>query len=303
MDFRRRLRTVLPTALAVALAALLLGHRLVPDVAGAGTLVDSFLPWLGLAVLPLGGLAFALRSRPAQIALLVPVLAWAALFVPPMLSASATTADEPAGLRVVTQNIGAGNTEAPAAATALAATDADLVAIQERTGRTGPSIDAALRPGHPYKAFAGTVGLWSRYPVTAVERLDLAQGWARALRAQVRLPSGPVTVYVAHLASIRLGETAARDRALDELTGLLRADRSPRVLVLGDLNTASTDRRFGALAAAVPEVKTGFGFTWPAVFPLTRPDHVLARGLTATGDAVLPANGSDHRAVRADFRP
>lgn len=303
MVFRRRLRTVLPTALAVALAALLLGHRLVPDVAGAGTLVDSFLPWLGLAVLPLGGLAFALRSRPAQIALLVPVLAWAALFVPPMLSASATTADEPAGLRVVTQNIGAGNTEAPAAATALAAMDADLVAIQERTGRTGPSIDAALRPGHPYQAFAGTVGLWSRYPVTAVERLDLAQGWARALRAQVRLPSGPVTVYVAHLASIRLGETAARDRALDELTGLLRADRSPRVLVLGDLNTASTDRRFGALAAAVPEVKTGFGFTWPAVFPLTRPDHVLARGLTATGDAVLPANGSDHRAVRADFRP
>ncbi|SEP09501.1 endonuclease/exonuclease/phosphatase family protein [Amycolatopsis saalfeldensis] len=297
MDFRRRLRTGLP---AVALAALLLGHRLVPDVAGAGTLVDSFLPWLGLAVLPLGGLAFARRSRPAQIALLVPVLAWAALFVPPMLPASANGSS---GLRVVTQNIGAGNTEAGTAAKALAATDADLVAIQEQTGRTGPAIDAALRPGHPYQAVAGTVGLWSRYPVTAVERLDLAQGWARALRAQVRLPSGPVTVYVAHLASIRLGETAGRDRALAGLTGLLQADRSPRVLVLGDLNTASTDRRFGALAAAVPEVRTGFGFTWPAGFPLTRPDHVLARGLAATGDAVLPANGSDHRAVRADFRP
>ncbi|HEY2063748.1 MAG TPA: endonuclease/exonuclease/phosphatase family protein [Amycolatopsis sp.] len=299
MVFRRRLRTVLPAAFAAALAALLLGHRLVPDVAGAGTLVDSFLPWLGLAVLPLGGLAFALRSRPAQIALLAPVLAWAALFVPPMLPANA---DGPSGLRVVTQNIGAGNTEAGTAAKALAATDADLVAVQERTGRTGPSLDAALRPTHPYQAFVGTVGLWSRYPVSAVQPLDLAQGWARALRAQVKLPSGPVTVYVAHLASIRLGETAARDRALDELAGLLQADRSPRILVLGDLNTASTDRRFGELATAVPEVKTGFGFTWPAVFPLTRPDHVLARGLTPTGDAVLPANGSDHRAVRADFR-
>jgi vancomycin resistance protein VanJ len=300
MVFRRHPRTLLPTALAVALAALLLGHRLVPDVAGAGTLLDSFLPWLGLAVLPLGGLALALRSRAAQVALLVPVLVWAALFVPPMLPAGAAG---PSGFRVVTQNVDAGNTEAGSAATALAATDADLVAVQERTGRTGPAIDAALRPGHPYQAFAGTVGLWSRYPVTAVERLDLAQGWARALRAQVRLPSGPVTVYVAHLASIRLGETATRDRALDELTASLQADRSPRVLVLGDLNTASTDRRFAALTSTVSEVKTGFGFTWPAAFPLTRPDHVLARGLTATGDAVLPANGSDHRAVRADFRP
>ncbi|MDT8913236.1 endonuclease/exonuclease/phosphatase family protein [Amycolatopsis sp. PS_44_ISF1] len=293
----RRPRALVPPALALALAALLLGHRLVPDLGGAGTLVDSFLPWFGLGVLPIAGLALVLRSRSGPAALLVPVLAWAALFVPSAPDGG------PGGLTVVTQNVGAGNPEAGAAAAALAGTGAGLVAVQERTGRTGPAIDSALRPGHPYRAFAGTVGLWSRYPLGEMERLDLAQGWARALRARVRLPSGPVTVYVAHLASIRLGETAARDRALAELTGLLRADRSPRVLVLGDLNTASTDRRFDALAATVPEVRTGFGFTWPAAFPLTRPDHVLARGLTPAAATVLPAHGSDHLALQADFRP
>jgi vancomycin resistance protein VanJ len=41
----------------------------------------------------------------------------------------------------------------------------------------------------------------------------------------------------------------------------------------------------------------GLGFTWPAVFPLTRPDHVLARGLTPVSDQALAAGGSDHRLV------
>jgi vancomycin resistance protein VanJ len=108
-------------------------------------------------------------------------------------------------------------------------------------------------------------------------------------------------VYAVHLPSVRPGDTAARDDAVAELAALVAADPAARVLVLGDLNTATTDPVLDTLTAQVTDsretVKGGFGFTWPADFPLTRPDHVLGRGVTAVSDTVLPAVGSDHRAV------
>jgi Luciferase-like monooxygenase len=46
----------------------------------------------------------------------------------------------------------------------------------------------------------------------------------------------------------------------------------------------------------------GFGFTWPAPFPVLRIDHVLVRGVEPTGSWVLPATGSDHLPVAARLR-
>jgi vancomycin resistance protein VanJ len=82
---------------------------------------------------------------------------------------------------------------------------------------------------------------------------------------------------------------------------LVAADPAEKVLVMGDLNTATTDSALSALTGELTDsreaVKGGFGFTWPATFPLTRPDHVLGRGVTPVFDEVLAAGGSDHRAV------
>ncbi|MEC3976442.1 endonuclease/exonuclease/phosphatase family protein [Amycolatopsis sp. H20-H5] len=286
---RWRTRDVVLAVLSVLLAVVLLGHRLIPDVGGFGTALDSFLPWLGLVVVPLLLLAAVLRTKLGALAVLVPVLAWAVLFVPTLVSGGDGGR---AGLRVVTQNLGG----SMSATSALAKSGADLIAVQERTGGT-PALDRE----HPYTAIVGTVGLWSRYPVADVRRLDLAQGWPRALRATVSTPDGPVSVYVVHLASIRIGESDGRDRALSELAALVDADPASRALVLGDFNTASTDRRFDSLTTTLTEARTGFGFTWPAGFPLTRPDHVLSRGFTSAGDSVLPSTGSDHRAVQVDL--
>ena len=56
------------------------------------------------------------------------------------------------------------------------------------------------------------------------------------------------------------------------------------------------------LTDAQPAAGDGFGFTWPAEFPITRPDHILFRGMTATEAGVAPATGSDHRAAVASLR-
>jgi vancomycin resistance protein VanJ len=117
----------------------------------------------------------------------------------------------------------------------------------------------------------------------------------------VHHPDGDIAVYTVHLPSVRPGETAQRDEAVAELAALVRADQAGRVLVLGDLNTASTDSALNPLTDLLADSRAtvggGFGFTWPATFPITRPDHVLARGLTPVSDQVMAAGGSDHRLV------
>jgi vancomycin resistance protein VanJ len=146
-----------------------------------------------------------------------------------------------------------------------------------------------------------TVGLWSKWALDEPTPLELGLSWARAFRVVVHHDEGDIAVYVVHLPSVRPGDTAARDQALTELTALVAADSASRVLVMGDLNTASTDPALDSLTAEFADsretVKGGFGFTWPAQFPLTRPDHVLSKGLTPVFDSVLAADGSDHRAV------
>ena len=46
----------------------------------------------------------------------------------------------------------------------------------------------------------------------------------------------------------------------------------------------------------------GFGFTWPAKFPMARIDHIMVRGVVPTKAWVMAPTGSDHRPVVAEIR-
>ncbi|MQY02849.1 endonuclease/exonuclease/phosphatase family protein [Actinomadura macrotermitis] len=294
---RARPRGVAVALLALPVAALLAGHRLVPGE--AGTLLDTALPWLGLPLLPLALIALVRRAWTGLGATAAAAAVWAALFG----TAFVPSGSGPYDLRAMSQNMYAGNTE-PAATTArLLADRPDVLALEEmRQGAATRKLDAA----YPHHVVKGTVGLWSRFPVSGARIVDLDIGWPRALRATLTTPRGPLTVYVAHLGSARPGQTRKRDITMDHLAAAVRADRSGRVLLLGDLNTAATDRKLGALVPGLREAQraagTGLGFTWPASFPVTRPDHILYRGLRPVHAAAVRTPGSDHRAVRADFR-
>ncbi|MFE6050495.1 endonuclease/exonuclease/phosphatase family protein [Kitasatospora sp. NPDC056446] len=292
----------MPAALGLLAALALAGHRLVPDLGvGLGSLWESALPWSGLvaaAVL----LCAALRRAPvAACAGAVAAAVWAGAFGPVLLSGAVPAGG--AGLTVVTHNVNAHNPDPAGTARALLAAHPDLVALEEVTDAALPAYRDVLDRALPHHARTGTVALWSRYPVTDSRRLVIDPGWNRSLRAEVQAPGGPLAVYVAHLASVRLTAggftTAHRDRDLAALGRALDEEPLHRVVLLGDLNTAADDHALAPLTRRLTPARTGFGFTWPAAFPLARIDHVLTRGLPAAGTWTLPATPSDHRPLAA----
>lgn len=299
---RRRRRGLVVIACAGLLAALLVGHRAVPNVHGLGSLLDSAVPLLGLGVPVLALVALLRRSRPALLAVLLPALVWAGLYGRAWLPPAAGAAG--ASVRVASQNLRVGNPDPAATVGALAGDGPDLIGLQEVAD--GDRVAPVLAGRYPHRAVVSTVALWSRWPIREAHGIDTGLGWDRALRAVVAAPRGDLTVYVVHLGSARAGHTATRDQTVAALADAVRADPAERLVVLGDLNTATTDRVFDPLTRllrdAQAEAGQGFGFTWPAELPVTRPDHVLYRGLTPTTAGVLHTPDSDHRAVTAGFR-
>lgn len=283
------------------LTLVLAGYRVIPNVAGFGSLIDTFAPWLGLGVPILILIAILQRAPLAVATVLVPALAWVLLFGGAWLPGP----DGTARLTVASQNLLADNPDPGATVRELVADEPDLIALQEVTPQARETVAGALRAEYPQRVTASTVGLWSRYPIRSSRAFDTGLGWRRALRAEVELPEGLTAVYVVHLGSLRPGETALRDRTITQLASLVRVDPAERLIVLGDFNTASTDRAFGPLADQLTDAQAdagmGPGFTWPAVFPVVRLDHVLYRGLDAVAADTPRTPGSDHRAVTAAF--
>src|SRR5690606_36166478 len=112
---------------------LLAGHRLVPG--DAGVLLESGLPWVGLAA-PVAAVAgAALRSRAAAAAAVAVSAVWAALFVPAYVPGPGAGGAGGGTLAVATLNVGAGNTRVCEALREAAGWGADVVAVQ---GLAGP---------------------------------------------------------------------------------------------------------------------------------------------------------------------
>ncbi|MEW1636084.1 endonuclease/exonuclease/phosphatase family protein [Streptomyces sp. NPDC093801] len=288
--------------------ALLMGlHGCVPNGAGnPGSLLRTFLPWTGLGVPVLLAAACVHRSRLAVAAALVPAVVWGCLF-------AGTLADKRGGggeLTVVSHNVDENNPDPARTARALAASGADVLALQELSAESARAYERELAARYPYRSVHLGVGLWSRYPLNGVETVPIMP-WTRAVRAAVDTPQGPVAVYAVHLASVRVTAeagfaTGRRNDSARKLGEALRAEPLPRVLVVGDFNGTAEDPALrpvtSGLRSAQRESGAGFGFTWPAAFPVVRIDQVLLRGMTPVSAWTLPATGSDHLPVAASVR-
>ncbi|MFE0460252.1 endonuclease/exonuclease/phosphatase family protein [Kitasatospora sp. NPDC058965] len=307
-------------ALAVLLGLVLLLHARIPNggTGNLGSLVATLLPWFGLAVPPLLVGALVRRSATAVVALLLPVAVWLNLFGGLLVDKSRPGAD----LTVAEQNVNADNPDPDRTARALAAARADLLAVVELTPQSTGRYETELAKAYPYHTVLGTVGLWSRLPLSDTRPIDVMDfgplaatvpadrelAGNRALRTTVATDRGPLTVYVAHLGSVRVMPaagfwTASRNIGVQALGREVAADPSQRVVLLGDLNGSTDD---GALAPLTDRLRpvqeaagAGFGFTWPAGFPVVRIDQVLVRGVRPTSARVLPDDGSDHLPVAA----
>ncbi len=310
---------VLATA-ALLLGLLLLLHASIPNrIGNLGSLVETFLPWCGLFVPLLLAGALLRRSATAVIALLLPVVAWLNLF-----GGLLTDKSRPGGdLTVVSHNVGADNPDPLGTARALARSGADVLALEELAAQARGTYEKELAQAYPHHTVQGTVGLWSRFPLSDTRPVDVAMdagplgdakpaevkmAYNRGMRTTVTTDAGPLAVYVAHLGSVRVNPRAGlssgrRDAGAQSLGQAVAAERNERVVLLGDLNGTLDDRAYAGITSRMESAQeaagTGFGFSWPATFPVVRIDQILVRGVKPESAWVLPATGSDHRPVAA----
>ncbi|MER5427622.1 endonuclease/exonuclease/phosphatase family protein [Streptomyces sp. NPDC002588] len=306
-------------ALALLLGLFMLLHAKIPNrIGGLGSLAETFLPWFGLFVPVLLAGALWRRSASAMVALLLPVVVWLNLFGGLLGDKSHAGGD----LTVAEQNVNADNPDPVGTARDLAASGADVLALVELTPRATGTYERELAKTYPYHTVQGTVGLWSRLPLSDTRPIDIMDygpladtvpvdkkmASNRALRTTVATDHGPLTVYVAHLGSVRVNPeagfwTASRDIGVRVLDKAVATGPRGRVVLLGDLNGTLDDRAFAGITSQLRSAQDaagdGFGFTWPAKFPVARIDQILVRGVEPDSSWVLPATGSDHLPVAA----
>ncbi|MFC8825414.1 endonuclease/exonuclease/phosphatase family protein [Streptomyces sp. NPDC057137] len=307
--------------LALLLGLLMLLHALITDRGGLGSLVETLLPWFGLFIPPLLAGALWRRSAAAVAALVLPVTVWLSLFGGLLGDKSHPGGD----LTVVSHNVGADNPDPAGTARDLVASEADVLALEEITAQAKPLYEKELEQAYPYHAVLGTVGLWSRLPLSDTRPVDIKQDVgplgdakpaevkladSRALRTTVATDHGPLAVYVAHLGSVRVLPrngfwTDSRDRNAQALDDAVAAERNERVVLLGDMNGTTDDRAFTGITSRLRSAQEvagdGFGFSWPAKFPVARIDQILVRGVEPESTWLLPATGSDHLPVAAEI--
>ncbi|MFE9459349.1 endonuclease/exonuclease/phosphatase family protein [Streptomyces californicus] len=291
---------------AVVLGVVLGFHRLVPNGPGrVGSLVESFLPWGGVLVVVLSVVALVRRSAVALVAVLLPVGMWVDAFGGLLLPG------EPGGGRelvVVQHNVSDENRDPAGTARALVGTGADLVALEELVDPQVAVYENSLAAAYPHHVVRGTVGLWSKHPLSGEQVVDIKppsieEGWSRGVRAVVHSPYGDVAAYVAHLPSVRVGAGGLASQRRDESAALLgRAIATEGVeplILLGDLNGVVEDRGLRPLTSQLEVAESGFAFSFPAAFPVARIDQVMARSATVGRIRTLSATGSDHLPVVA----
>ncbi|MFC5724055.1 endonuclease/exonuclease/phosphatase family protein [Streptomyces gamaensis] len=298
-------RGIVLAALAVLLGLVMILHTHLPNQVGnLGSLTETFLPWLGLGIPVLLVLAVLRRSATALIALLLPAIAWTNLFGGLLTDKTGSGGD----LMVVSHNVNAENPDPVTTAKDVAASGADILALEELKPSAVPVYEKALAGTYKYHSVQGTVGVWSKYPVEDAQPVDIRMGWTRALSATVRTPKGAVKVYVAHLPSVRVkfnaGFTAGqRDSSAEALGRAIAGEQVKKVILLGDFNGTMNDRSLAPITSQMRSAQgvagSGFGFSWPAAFPMARIDQIMVRDVEPVTAWTLPETGSDHLPVAA----
>ncbi|KUJ33508.1 endonuclease/exonuclease/phosphatase family protein [Streptomyces sp. NPDC093228] len=281
-------------------------HAAVPNSVGhVGSLLEAFLPWCGLVIVVLLALALLRRSVSALVALLLPITVWAHLFGRLLLPGPDAG---PHDLVVVQHNVSDENTDPVGTARTLAAAEPDLIALEELVPPAMAEYARVLAPNYPHHFVRGTVGLWSKHPLTGARPVDIkprgiTEPWSRGLRATVHTQRGEIAVYVAHLPSVRVRASGLASSWRDESAGLLgkavAAEQLKTVLLLGDLNGTVDDRGLAPLTSRMNTAERGFAFSFPADFPMARIDQVMTRSATVRQIRTLSSTGSDHLPVTA----
>jgi endonuclease/exonuclease/phosphatase family metal-dependent hydrolase len=228
-------------------------------------------------------------------------------------------------LRVMSYNVYFVRAGDPDTIDAIASADPDVVFLQETTPRWARALVGRLGATYPHRYFEGPdrwpaegMGLLSRYPIVAVERLErvvLYFAWRVVLDTHL----GPIQVLHVHLRAAKtdgngwpLRYFATDDDRLREIEYFVE-ELDPRLptLIVGDFNEETHGRAMqfllagGDYADAIAE-HAGKTRTWEwrvAGFTLRlQLDHILHdEHFVAVTAGILEAGNSDHKPVWADL--
>jgi endonuclease/exonuclease/phosphatase (EEP) superfamily protein YafD len=297
---------------ATAACAAFVGARLVglTDRHGRLFAAATLTPFVIVPAVTLCVAAALLRQRVALVVNLV-VLALVVTWAAPSLRWWSTAPDVAGPTYVVAaSNIAGVNDDLDRPAAAVADIDADVLAVVELTPRARASLAAAgIDEAYPYQVLddregAFGSGIYSRYPLR--DRGPLEVGGVRMARADVELPTGPVTVVAVHV-SLPLDRVEPMYAEVDALRQMATSPEVPLILA-GDFNATAQHQPFRLLLAAGltdAHLVTGRGWSasWPSdrrIPPFALIDHVLVSDALTVADVdEVPVPGSDHLAVVA----
>lgn len=179
-------RGILLALCSVLLTVVLVLHSDIPNTIGnTGSLIETFLPWFGLFVPVLLILGLLRRSATAVIALVLPVAVWLNLFGGLLFADKSGRRRRPHRRHAQRQR---GQPRPAGTAQQVSRLGADILALQELPSGKVEAYEDALADRYPHHSVQGTVGLWSKYPVTDSSPVDIKLGWTRAMSATVTTP-------------------------------------------------------------------------------------------------------------------
>ncbi len=220
-------------------------------------------------------------------------------------------------LRVVTANLLAGRAVAEVVVELVCRTHADVLFVQELTGRASAGLRrAGLEDLLPHRVMqpvpngSPRSGIYARYPLASGP--PAAPGSAARCTARLDLPSGQFAQLACiHAVPPKPWYRTAAARWRHQLAALPAAGDSVRILA-GDFNATADHAQFRRLlrrgyADAASQVGNGLVHTWAPQpnrrLALLAIDHVLIdRRCAALATSAHPLTGSDHRALYAELR-
>jgi vancomycin resistance protein VanJ len=282
-------------------------------------LLNYFMPWLLVGLIPSIGVAALARRFRLLLTLAIPtliiVLSYAPLFLPrPRIVAASNTP-----LKVMSYNVLVINRNIPAMAAVIRQQQPDILLLQELSPHMGRALQdslADLYPGQGFyfaQDFDTSQAILSRYPLSPVEN-PLQEG--RAQQVRIQTPGGPVQVWNVHLSQPRRWQRHTRQ--VEALVQAASNVEEPLILG-GDFNTTDQSEMYHYLNEHLRnahwEAGWGFGFTFPASdltirrrtipvpTPLIRIDHLFHndRFFVKKAGTLPVSGGSDHLPVVAEF--
>lgn len=223
-------------------------------------------------------------------------------------------------LRVVTYNIRSGSLGTAEIGRELKRADADVICLQEATGLDGvpdpvPTLKSALFSYDvaQYSEFT----IFSRFPIVAQHNHPLStyEGFG-ALETRIDVQGRKLAVFNVHVTNLQKGPPFALSDAIRkpsnvrreqvELVSTLAEKCAVPIVIAGDFNLPPRGHLYRRLAEghhdAFRSNNFGFGYTYPAAFPLMRIDYIWSgNGAKPISSRVLSTRASDHRPLVAEI--